>query len=157
MAIRLDHGIGLRAAFGASLVGAVISLLLGPIAGAPAGGFLSVVFYRRRSWPAEVPTAAGFRLGSLAGALGAAMFLLVKAAQTLLTHNNEMRDTMVEAIHRQLARTPDAEAQHMLNYFLTPHGLVLIMVLSAVFMAVLFILLSGVGGMISAALLRRKQ
>jgi hypothetical protein len=146
----------LRAAFGAGLVGAVISLLLGPIAGAPAGGFLSVVFFRRRSWPAEVSTSAGFRLGSLAGAFGSAIFLLVKAVQTSLTHSNEMRDAMIEAIHRQLARNPDPEAQRMLEYFLSPHGLTLIMALAAVFMAIIFICLSGIGGMISARLLRRK-
>lgn len=156
-AVRLDQGIGLRAAFAASLVGAVISLLLGPLAGAPAGGFLAVMFYRRRSWPAEVPTSAGFRLGALAGAFGSAIFLLVYTAQGLLTHNNETREKMIEYIHTQLARNPDPEAQRMLDYFVTPHGLTLMMALAAVFMAVVFVFLSGVGGMISARLLRRKQ
>lgn len=156
-AVRLDQSIGWRTAFGASLVGVVISLLLGPVAGAPAGGFLAVMFYRRRTWPAELPHSAGFRLGSLAGAIGSAIFMLVEAALALGTGHNEMRDKMIEAIHRQQARNPDPEAQQMLNYLLTPHGLMLAMALGIVFMAVIFILLSGVGGMISARLLRRKE
>lgn len=155
-AVRLDQGIGLRAAFAASLVGLIISLLLGAIAGAPAAGFLAVVFYRRRSWLSELTLSAGFRLGALTGALSSAIFMVVKALQVLSTHQNEMRDLMIEAIHRQQARTPDPEARQMLDYLLTPHGLMLMIALGVVFMAIVFILLSGVGGMISAALLRRK-
>ena len=156
-AVRLDQGIGLRAAFAASLVGLILSLLLGAIAGAPAAGFLSVVFYRRRSWLSELTLSAGFRLGTLTGALSAAIFMMVKAAQALFTHHSEMRDVMIEAIHRQQARAPDPEARQMLDYLLTPNGLVLMIALGVVFMAILFILLSGLGGMISASLLRRKS
>lgn len=155
-AVRLDESIGLRAAFAASLVGLILSLLLGAIAGAPAAGFLSVVFYRRRSWLSELTLSAGFRLGALTGALSSAIFMLVKTAQALLTHHSEMRDVMIEAIHRQQARAPDPEARQMLDYLLTTHGLMLMIGLGVVFMAIVFILLSGVGGMISAALLRRK-
>jgi hypothetical protein len=84
------------------------------------------------------------------------MFMLVETALAMVTGHNEMRDKMIEAIHRQQARSPDPEAQQMLNYFLTPHGLTLAMALGVVFMAVVFILLSGAGGMISARLLRGK-
>jgi hypothetical protein len=45
----------------------------------------------------------------------------------------------------------------MLEYFLTPHGLMVMMVAGLVLMAILFVVLSGLGGSISAALLRRKE
>jgi len=44
----------------------------------------------------------------------------------------------------------------MLDYFTTPHGLMVMMILGFIFTGVMFVLLSGLGGSISAKLLRRK-
>jgi hypothetical protein len=44
----------------------------------------------------------------------------------------------------------------MLDYFITPQGLAVMMVFGFIFTAIMFVLLAGVGGAISAALLRRK-
>jgi hypothetical protein len=63
---------------------------------------------------------------------------------------------MIETIHRQQARNPDPQARQMLDYFLTPHGLLVMMIGGLVLMSVVFVLVSGIGGAISAALLRRK-
>lgn len=83
---------------------------------------------------------------------------MTAGTQALLPHaQNDIRDAMVEAIHRQQARTPDPQARQMLDYFLTPHGFVVMMIVGMIFTGVIFVLLSGVGGTISAALLRRKE
>jgi len=154
----LDKNGAFRAALAAGGIAALLSLLpLGFIIGAPLGGFLSVLLYRRRSWSGDPSPSAAFRLGALSGVLGYAIFLFVAAAQLALSRGNELRDAMVEAVHRQEARNPDPQARQLLEYFLTPHGLMVMMIVGLVLMAILFVVLSGLGGSISAALLRRKQ
>lgn len=149
----------LRAAIAAGSIAALLSLLpLGFILGPPLGGFLSVLLYRRRSWSADPSPSAGFRLGALSGLFGFAIFAVLAGAQVLLLHGqNDVRAAMIEAIHRQQARNPDPQSRQMLDYFLTPHGLMLMMIVGVIFMAIAFVLLSGIGGSISAALLRRKE
>ena len=115
------------------------------------------MLYRRRNWLVEPPPSAGFRLGALSGLLGYGIFLILAAVQLAVSHGqNELRDAMIDAVHRQQERNADPQARQMLEYFLTPHGLMLMMVLGLVLMGVLFVVLSGAGGAISAALLRRK-
>ena len=50
----------------------------------------------------------------------------------------------------------DPQARQSLEYFLTPGGMAFLMIFGSAFMCVLFVILSGIGGAISAALLRRK-
>jgi len=154
----LDRNSALRASLIAGAIAALLSLLpLGIAFGAPVGGFLSVLLYRRRSWTGDPQPGAGFRLGALSGIFGYAIFLVLAAAQIALSHaQNEVRDSMIETIHRQQARNPDPQARQMLDYFLTPHGLLVMMIAGLVLMAIVFVLVSGMGGAISAALLRRK-
>ena len=154
----IDKNSALRATLIAGAIAALLSLLpLGIVFGAPIGGFLSVLLYRRRSWTGDPHPRAGFRLGALSGIFGYAIFLVLAAAQVVLSHaQNEVRDSMIETIHRQQARNPDPQARQMLDYFLTPHGLLIMMIGGLVLMSVVFVLVSGLGGAISAALLRRR-
>jgi len=157
-AAALDKNSALRTSLIAGAIAALLCLLpLGIVFGAPIGGFLSVLLYRRRSWTGDPRPGAGFRLGALSGIFGYAIFLVLAAAQIALSHaQNEVRDSMIETIHRQQARNPDPQARQMLDYFLTPHGLLVMMIGGLVLMSVVFVLVSGLGGAISAALLRRK-
>jgi MFS family permease len=133
-------------------------LPLGFILGSPLGGFLSVLLYRRRSWSADPLPSAGFRLGALSGLFGFAIFAVLAGAQVLVLHGeNNVRDAMIQAVHRQQARNPDPQAHQMLDYFLTPHGLMVMMIIGLILMGIAFVLLSSIGGGISAALLRRKE
>jgi MFS family permease len=154
----LDKKSALRVALTAGAIAALVSLLpLGIVFGSPVGGFLSVLLYRRRSWIGDPSPRMGFRLGALCGMFGYAIFLVLAAAQIALSHaQNEVRDAMIETIHRQQARNPDPQARQMLDHFLTPHGLLVMMIAGLVLMGIVFVLVSGVGGAISAALLRRK-
>jgi len=156
---RLERTAALRAAVAAGGIAGLLSLLpLGFILGSPLGGFLTVLLYRRRSWSGDPSPRTGFWLGALSGIVGFLIFAVLAGTQVLLPHGrNDIRDAMVEAIHRQQARTPDPQARQMLDYFLTPHGFVVMMIVGMIFTGVIFVLLSGVGGSISAALLRRKE
>lgn len=156
---RLERKAAFRAAIAAGAIAGLLSLLpLGFILGSPLGGFLSVLLYRRRSWSGDPSPRAGFHLGALSGIVGFLIFAVTAGTQALLPRaQNDIRDAMVEAIHRQQARTPDPQARQMLDYFLTPHGFLVMMIVGMIVTGIVFVLLSGVGGTISAALLRRKE
>lgn len=147
-----------RSAATAGLVGALLSILpFGFLLAFPLAGFLSVLFYRRRTWGVELSPSAGLRLGLLTGVLGFAMFTLLAALDFAVSPaGGEIRQTMIDAVHRQQARTPDPQARQMLDYFLTPNGLAVMIIASLIIMGIGFVLLAGLGGAFSASLLRRK-
>lgn len=155
---RIDKNHALRAAATGGIVAALLSLLpLGLIVGAPAGGFMAVLLYRRRTHSGDPSPQAGFRLGVIAGAMGFVLFIALLAVQIKVSHSeNQLRSSMIEAVHRQQARNPDPQSRQMLDYFLTPRGLAIMMIIGTLFGAVAFVLLAGLGGTVSAMLLRRQ-
>jgi len=156
-----NQNAALRAALHAGVVAAILSLI--PLRSAflfalPIAGFLCVLLYRRRVSGEELSAGFGFKLGSLAGLFAFALFVVLTAAATLVSRaENELREAMLQAIRQAQARSPDAQARQMLDYFTTPHGLMVMMILGFIFTGVMFVLLSGLGGSISAKLLRRKR
>jgi hypothetical protein len=157
--IRSDKTAVLRSALIAGAIAAVLSALpFGFILALPLAGFLSVLFYRRGSGIDEPSPGAGFQLGALTGLFGFAIFVVLTAVETLIFHaQNELRDAMVEAVRHAQARNPDPQAKQMFDYFMTPQGLAVMMVVGMIFLGIVFVLLSGLGGAISAALLRQKR
>jgi len=155
-----NQNAALRSALHAGVVAAILSLI--PLRSAfvfalPVAGFLCVLLYRRRVSGEELSVGSGFKLGSLAGLFAFALFVVLTAAATLASHaENELREAMLQAIRQAQARSPDAQARQMLDYFTTPQGLVVMMILGFAFTGVMFVLLSGLGGSISAKLLHRK-
>jgi hypothetical protein len=155
-----DPRSALRAALYAGIIAAFLSSIpLGAnfILALPLAGCLSVLFYRRWVPGPEPQTWAAFRLGAMAGLIGFLAFLALTAIGTFTFHAQEqLRDTMLQAVRQAQERTPDPEARQMLNYFTSPQGVALMMVLGLAFMGIVFVLLSGVGAVVTAALLRRK-
>ncbi len=155
-----NQNAALRSALHAGVVAAILSLI--PLRSAfvfalPVAGFLCVLLYRRRVSGEELSVGSGFKLGSLAGLFAFALFVVLTAAATLVSHaENELREAMLQAIRQAQARSPDAQARQMLDYFTTPQGLVVMMILGFAFTGVMFVLLSGLGGSISAKLLHRR-
>ena len=95
---------------------------------------------------------AVLRLGALAGLFGSLIFLLVTAAATLVFHaENQMREAMIQSIHQAQSRAVDAQARETLNYFLSPQGLLVMMIIGAVLVTIVFALLGGLGGALSAS------
>jgi hypothetical protein len=156
-----NQNAALRSALHAGVVAAILSLI--PLRSAflfalPIAGFLCVLLYRRRVSGEELSVGSGFKLGSLAGLFALAFFVVLTATATLVSHaENELREAMLQAIRQAQARSPDAQARQMLDYFTTPHGLMVMMILGFAFTGVMFVLLSGLGGSISAKLLHRKR
>jgi hypothetical protein len=150
----------LRAAFYAAIVGAVLSLVqpgASFVLALPIAGFLSVVLYRRFSLKSEPSPRTGFRLGAMGGLFVFGLLMIVIAAGTLAFHSEaDTHAQVIQVIQQAQARNPDPQAKQMFDYFMTPQGMALMMVVGFVFMGVLFVLLSGVGGAISASLLRHK-
>ena len=100
----------------------------------------------------------GFRLGAGAGLAGFAMLILLGTIDTFLGFHaqNELRDAMIQVVRQAQSRYADPQARQSLEYFLTPGGMAFLMIFGFAFMCVLFVILSGIGGAISAAFLRRK-
>jgi hypothetical protein len=150
----------LRAAFYAAIVGAVLSLVQPGASFAlalPIAGFLSVLLYRRFSLKSDPQPRTGFRLGATSGLFAFGLLMIVIAAGTLAFHNEaDTRAQVIQVIHQAQARNPDPQAKPVFEYFMTPQGMALMMAVGFVFMGALFVLLSGIGGAISASLLRRK-
>ena len=145
----------------AGIVAAVLSLVpLKPsfVFALPFAGFLSVLLYRSYSRVEDPSTALGFRLGVWTGLTGFVILIGLIAISTLGFHGqNELRDQLIQAVHQAQSRYTDPQSREALEQFLTPSGLAALMVLGSAFMCVLFAVLSGIGGAVSAALLRRKS
>jgi hypothetical protein len=150
----------LRAAFYAAIVGSLLSLVQPGgsfVIALPVAGFLSVVLFRRFNLKNELPPRTGFRLGAICGLFAFGLLMIIIAAGTLAFHSEaDTHAQVIQVIQQAQARNPDPQARPVFAYFMTSQGMAVMMVFGFIFMAVLFVLLSGVGGAISASLLRRK-
>jgi hypothetical protein len=123
----------------------------------PVTGFLSVLLYRRRSIANNPVPRMGFRLGALTGLFGFGLLMVLAAAEMLTRHTEtDMHAAMIKMIQQAQARNPDPRAKQVFDYFMSAQGMAVFMMLSFVLGCIIFVLLSGIGGAISASLLRRK-
>ncbi|MBZ5719673.1 MAG: hypothetical protein LAO03_04760 [Acidobacteriia bacterium] len=120
-----------------------------------AAGFLCVVLYRRRTYAARLTAGLGARLGAICGAMGFGALLVALAVGASVFHSGaKIRQDMVDLIQRSLANAPDEQTKaQVLDFFQTPAGLAV----ALLGVAVGFLIFSGLGGALGAALLRRKQ
>lgn len=147
--------------FRSSAIAAVLSAILGFIATAVAGpflgllawtllsGMLAVAIYRRQAHPTRVLPGAGAKLGALSGLIGFLFVTLLSSVQLLVRGSAEFRKLLEEQL-RHSAAASDATVQPWVDYFLSPHGMAVLMLISLVFTLVIFIALSSVGGAIGA-------
>ena len=123
----------------------------------PLAGFLAVLFYRRRSWRAESSRRSGFKLGALAGLFAFLIISLFMAMQISVPGTrDELRKAMIDRLHTLQANYSDPEQRRNIEYFMTPDGFPVFLALVTVFLCVLFVFFAGVGGAVSAALLRHR-
>jgi hypothetical protein len=151
----------LPAAIQAGLIGAFLMII--PVAasfglGMFSAGFLAVLFYQRRVFNAPLTSGLGARLGALSGMFGFGIFGVLTAIETLVFHSGgELRQALIQAVEQAAARNSDPQAQQMLQYLRSPQGLALVMIFGLLFMFLLFVVLSSLGGVLGSAMLRRKQ
>jgi len=115
-----------------------------------AAGFLSVVFYRRRTRGGLLFPRAGARLGAVSGLLGFAIFGFVTVPTGLF------RTMMLEMIRKYASQRSDPQIQALTERWLeilkTPEGLAAWLVGLFLFL----IIASAVGGALGGALLSRR-
>jgi hypothetical protein len=152
----IDWSRALPATALAGLIAAI--LMMTPLAflglGMAIGGSLSVVFYRRRNPVAIITPWVGTRLGLASGMLAGGILIAFVAAGTVAFRAwDRIREKIVAAIEQSAARNPDPQSQQALEFFKTPQGMAVLVVLGFL----VFVIFSGVGGAVGAALLRRKE
>lgn len=142
-----------------ALAGFLLMVLgLNPFVAALGAGFLSVALYRRRASGIAIRAGTGARLGALSGLLFFAIAISVEALAVAVLHQGaEVRNTMIEKVQQTATRYPGPEMQRLLDLVKTPDGLTALIVASLICGFVAFLVLSSIGGALSAAFLGRND
>lgn len=121
------------------------------------GGFLSVALYRRRNFNKNLNSGLGARLGLISGAIGFGVFAVVRAIEMTVSHAGPgLRAQVMKALEQRAAEYPAAQAQQMMQYLQSAQGWAFIVAISTVFTLIAFLLISTLGGVIGAAVLKRR-
>jgi hypothetical protein len=160
LATRIEWSQALPATALAGLIAAV--LMMTPFAyfgfGMLIGGSLSVVFYRRRIPVANVTPGMGARLGMMSGVLGGGIFAALFSIGTVVLHAwDTIREKLIAIVEQTAARNPDPQTQQALEFFKSPDGIMLLLATALIGTLMAFVIFSGLGGALGAALLRRKE
>ena len=156
-----------RAANLAAGLGALAALLIAVLTGVPqlafflwmlGGGMLAVVIYYRRQQLGFMSAGMGARLGAMAGLMGFVIFGLLSLVQMLaMRGTGQLRAALEQALKASAAHSGNPEAQQMMQQFLTPEGMRLLLALGIVLMLVLFVALSSLGGAIAATIVGKRE
>jgi hypothetical protein len=153
-----DQARFLRASIYAGAIGSLLCTLpIGFVIGVPLAGILAVRFYRKGGLAPNVPPKQGFRLGALSGLVAFGMLVLVRTVSiAAFGGGGEFRNRMVEMVRQYQAANPDPQAQQVFQFFLTQQGMVVMILSGLLFTCVLFIVLAGLAGLVSASVSGRR-
>lgn len=155
--VGLDRPAAVRSALNAGAIAAVASLI--PLAfflAAPLAGYFGLRLYQRRGGLHQLSTRDGFKFGALVGLCAAPIFAVLRAAEIVASgEQGELRQKMIERLQQAAAGNPDPYAHQFADYFSSPQGLIVLMIIGFVVICLAFVLLSGIGGAISASLGRK--
>jgi len=142
----------------AGIVAGILSMVPGlAILALPLSGTFCVRLYGRHSSARDLTASVGFRLGARAGAIASLVFLVLNALRILGVHaENAVRNGAIEAVQRTGHLSSDQQVRETIELLKTPEGLAFFLILGAFVVCVLFVVLCGLGGAVSAVLLRRK-
>lgn len=156
-----------RAANLAAGLGALAALLVAVGTGLPqagflvwmlGGGILAVVIYRRRQRLEQITAGMGARLGAMAGVMSFVIFGLLSLVQMLaLRGTGKLQAALQQALKTSAARSGDPNAQQLIQQFMTPQGMRLLLVLGIALMLVLFVAVSSLGGVVAAMLTGKRE
>jgi hypothetical protein len=153
-----------RDAFLSALLGGLLSALLMvfPFSlfglGMVAGGALAVTLYRRKQPQANPSLGAGALLGALSGFLGCSVFVVLTVAGAVLTDSGaKIKEKLFESLDQSAARSNEPQMQEVLQYLKSPEGFVVMVVVAVVFLLVLFLVFSSLGGAIGTTLGKKKR
>ncbi len=157
---RGEWGHALPAAFLGMLIATALSTVVrGALGlGLLAAGFLSVYFYRRRNPFVHLSLKLGARLGAISGVLGFGITAIASATAMAVLHSGgEIHALMLKAVQQYVSRNSDPQMQQVLEFYASPQGFIVMLVVGSIMMLILFLTLSSMGGVIGAAVLKRKD
>lgn len=154
-----SHALG-AAAFAVLLAAALIIIPIGIPVGLAilVAGFLSVLFYRRKTPTLTLTLGVGARLGALSGIVGyvASMAFLAVGTSAFRAGGEVHKKLLTVLAEHAPAPGSDPQLQQMLDFYKTSQGFTVMMIIGLVMAFAAFLLLASLGGVIGAALLRRK-
>jgi len=109
-------------------------------------GTLAVSFYLRRTGLRSLATALGARLGALSGLMAFAVYALFTAG-TLLLFGAEIREQMRQLMSaRMQSAATDPQSQALMQWFLSPQGMNVVIIIGMVIFLFGFVLLGTGAG-----------
>ena len=122
------------------------------------GGFLSVFFYRRKNPSPNLSLGTGFKLGALSGILGYAFSVAFLGLGTSTFHaGGDFHKKLLDVLQQHSPAGADAQLQQVMDFYKTSQGFTVMLVIGLVMALAAFLVLSGLGGLIGAAVLKRKD
>jgi hypothetical protein len=143
----------------AALVASVLTTLgLNPFVAMLSVGLLSVIFYRQSQPGARTTAWMGARLGAIAGLIWFALSSIAGALVIVLLHKGpELRSEMLKKLEEVSTGANDPQVIAMFEYFKTPSGLMMIIVLSIIVVFLSALIFGSLGGVLSAAIFGRND
>jgi len=127
----------------------------------PLAGLLAVELYGRKVPERRISPGVGAGIGLLTGFFGFLMFSLPALPYTLWDVAHHPDPALTQQLHAQLdaamRSNPTPQAQQVVQYLLSPSGLIVIVITSFVFLLILTLALSAIGGAIGANLANRRR
>ena len=124
-----------------------------------AGGINAVYAYRRRVPGAVLGLGSGSLLGAVSGFFGFLLFCVLAVVEVLLSHRqDEFRRRAFESMDKVVQNSDPQLQQQMQEVVLhlkTPEGYAFFIAFTAVFLCILFVFFSVLGGAIGASITRR--
>jgi hypothetical protein len=159
LALPMSWSQGLKPCALAAVVASLLMVLgLNPFVAMLSVGFLAVVFYRQRQPEIPINAGVGARIGALGGLLWFGMsFILQGLVVVVLQKGPELRDEMFKRMQQTAASANDPQVQAMIDYFKTPAGLALLIVMGVVFAFVAALALGALGGAVGGSLFGRRN
>jgi hypothetical protein len=132
------------------LAGHVLLILIALIV----GGALGVWFYSRGEWAPPINTGIGARIGAVTGLVGFGIYSVLFAV-AFLFQRDKFFEGIKNAIQEAATRNPNPQAQQIVNQFLTPEGMAVLVTVSAVLLLFIFLIFCTIGGAVGTKLVKR--
>jgi hypothetical protein len=117
-----------------------------------AGGFTVALYVHRTHTP--LTRALGARVGAMGGLAGFLIVAIMVGAQ-MAAGGGRFARMVQQILQQQIAANPDPRAQEMMQRFMTPSGIALLVTVVMVLFLIMVVVCSAIGGAVSAAMFRR--
>jgi len=142
----------------AALVASLLMVLgLNPFVAMISVGFLTVVFCRQRQPGTPVRAGVGARLGALGGLLWFGMSVILQGLLVVVGKGPDMREEMLKKVQQTASGTNDPQVQALFEYFKSPAGLTVMIVLAFIFAFLAALVLGVLGGALGGTIFGRRD